>query len=147
MQLTNLIYNLQLLLVTCAAQSVSFDNDQQAALLTRVASDIRSYPSEYADYLKTQLEIALPLELLSLKQLSTYTDDSYTTLAENSDLMSDVENVVTRLPWYNSRIAGNDVPSLTTDDATESGSSSSNLGVKVGGGILAGLVGGLLLAL
>lgn len=61
--------------------------------------------------------------------------------------MSDLENVVTRLPWYNSRIAGNEVPSVTTDELSESGSSSSNLGVKLGGGLLAGLVGGVLLAL
>ncbi|CCG22954.1 hypothetical protein CORT_0D01060 [Candida orthopsilosis Co 90-125] len=154
MKITQLIYTLYCLLVTSLAQSVTFNTDQQEALLTRVASDIRSYPSEYADWFKTQSDIALPLDLLSLRRLSTYTDDSYTTIVENSELMSDVENVVTRLPWYNSRIADSEVPSVTTDDSNESGSAnesdsnkSSNLGVKLGGGILVGLVGGLLLAL
>ncbi|CAD1807997.1 Seripauperin and TIP1 family protein [Candida parapsilosis] len=147
MQFISLVYVLPCLFATTIAQSVSFNTEQQEALLTKVASDIRSYPSEYVDFFKTQSEVALPLDLLSLRRFSTYTDDSYTTIVENSELMSDLENVVTRLPWYNSRIAGNEVPSVTTDESSESGSSSSNLGVKLGGGLLAGLVGGVLLAL
>ncbi|KAI5970930.1 hypothetical protein CANMA_000090 [Candida margitis] len=150
MQIIKLFYTLNCLFVTSiVAQSVSFNTDQQEALITRVASDIRSFPSEYVEYFKTQSSVAFPLDLLSLRRFSTYTDDSYTTIVEDSELMSELENVVTQLPWYNSRIANSNVPSVTTDDSSESGSdsSSSNMGIKLQGGLFVGLVGGLVLAL
>lgn len=52
MQFISLVYVLPCLFATTIAQSVSFNTEQQEALLTKVASDIRSYPSEYVDFLK-----------------------------------------------------------------------------------------------
>ncbi|KAG7663827.1 uncharacterized protein J8A68_002687 [[Candida] subhashii] len=89
-------------------------------LLTRVASDIRSNQNEYVQFFETGT-IPIPLNLIQV--MGQMTDESYTTLVQNTVVMSQLDSVVSQLPWYNSRIAGKGIPSVTAADVSVSAAS------------------------
>ncbi|EDK47137.1 predicted protein [Lodderomyces elongisporus NRRL YB-4239] len=145
-----------------SAQATSSQPDE-VVLLTRLVSDVATNANEYIHFFETQTQVPIPLNLIgTLRQITTYTDDSYTTLAENLALMGSVESLVTVLPWYESRIVSgdgdgkvlslSDVGSVSGSASGSSGSSSKssnesqNGGAMIAGGVFA-MCAGLLLAI
>lgn len=129
------------------------DTAAQVALLTRVASDIRSNQNEYLQFFETGT-VPLPLNVMQI--VGQITDESYTTLVQNQELMTQLGALVTQLPWYNERLAGGKVASVTAagsgeDDlefvAASFEEKSNNGGVGSSGNWMFGSLAGVLLAL
>ncbi|KAI5957369.1 hypothetical protein KGF54_000297 [Candida jiufengensis] len=118
------------------SQSISYNEQQQSDLLTKLVSDIKTNQQQYIQFFQTANNVPIPLNLIgSLNQITTYTDDSYIgSLLTNSDILSQVDNIATQLPWYNDRLADSNIPSLITSSTTiDSSSSSSNTSKKSSG--------------
>ncbi|KAI5961849.1 uncharacterized protein KGF55_003820 [Candida pseudojiufengensis] len=113
------------------SQSISFNSQQQSDLLVKIISDVKTNQQEYQNFFQTAENVPIPLNLIgTLNQLKTYTDDSYISgLLTNSEIISQVDNIATQLPWYNERIADSNIPSLsTTANSGSSGSAQASSG-------------------
>lgn len=114
----------QLGLLILAAAFVKADED---AVLSVILQDIESYQSDYLSYI--QEGHAVPSGVLQVyQQITTYTDDSYTTLYSQID-ESAVATFITGVPWYSSRLASKIAAAETEGDSSiisssESGSAS-----------------------
>ncbi|CAI5756194.1 unnamed protein product [Candida verbasci] len=132
------------------ANDSSLNSQQQVELFTKIVSDIKLHPSDYINLFRTG-DVAIPINLLGqVGQITTYTDDSYTTMIENSDIRNNLDNLATQLPWYNQRIAGDNIPSVTTSINSNSELSTtnnnSNIGFKYSSSLF-GLISGFLISI
>lgn len=85
----------------------SAGTSEDIAFLTALVSDYSSNRRQYVDYFMTAQNVPAGLTLLAL-QVATYTDDSYTTLINNSNLdITSLMSFATGLPWY-TRIEANE---------------------------------------
>ncbi|GME97797.1 hypothetical protein B5S28_g3861 [[Candida] boidinii] len=92
-------------------------------LITAIVSDINGNLNQYLSYIAANNIDAGPLISL-YRQVQTYTDDSYTTLA-NPGLEASLSAFATGLPWYSERLAGGDsTPASSTAPPEESSTSS-----------------------
>lgn len=112
------------LLSIALALSVKVQADQ-ADYLTAYYEDINNNINDYLSYVAANPTVPGVQELLALYQnIRTYTDDSYTTLA-NPGLEASLSAFATGLPWYSERLAGGDsTPASSTAPPEESSTSS-----------------------
>ncbi|GME69882.1 unnamed protein product [[Candida] boidinii] len=92
-------------------------------LVTAIVSDINGNLNQYLSYIAANNIDAGPLISL-YRQVQTYTDDSYTTLA-NPGLEASLSAFATGLPWYSERLAGDSTPASSTAPPEESSTTSS----------------------
>lgn len=121
--------------------------------LTVLVGDFDNHKAEYLLFLRTADNVPAQLTSLALKVV-TYTDDSYTTLLDNSDInVTQLKSFATELPWY-SRISaeaeGASVASAASSSSSSSqtsstGSSGSGTSMMALAGALIGAVAVLLL--
>ncbi|OWB74261.1 hypothetical protein B5S31_g4047 [[Candida] boidinii] len=91
------------LLSIALALSVKVQADQ-ADYLTAYYEDINNNINDYLSYVAANPTVPGVQELLALYQnIRTYTDDSYTTLA-NPGLYTTLSDFATGLPWYSTRL-------------------------------------------
>ncbi|CAK9437572.1 uncharacterized protein LODBEIA_P19500 [Lodderomyces beijingensis] len=158
MQLTLVFF---FLLTSILATTATTNTNPDVYIFTRVVSDIASHATEYVNFFQTNGgSVEIPTNFVgALPRISTFTDDSYTTLAENSVLMAEIHSLVTQLPWYDERIAedGDPVASLNVSSAatgtattttaatatTSTSTSAANGGGKVAPGVMLGGFAGL----
>ncbi|ODQ45060.1 hypothetical protein PICMEDRAFT_165299 [Pichia membranifaciens NRRL Y-2026] len=96
---------------------------QAEDLLVALNSDIQSNPNQYLSFVQEHTTANVGPLLSLYQQAQTYTDDSYTTLVDSSELAS-ISSFATELPWYSSRIAPELGADATTTDASGSARSS-----------------------
>ncbi|GAV30305.1 hypothetical protein PMKS-003815 [Pichia membranifaciens] len=92
---------------------------QAEELLVALNSDIQSNVNQYLSFVQEHTTANVGPLLSLYQQAQTYTDDSYTTLVDSSELAS-ISSFATQLPWYSSRIA----PELAADASTAPASNS-----------------------
>lgn len=124
MQLSTITLAGALMAATAKAADAS-----QAAFLTAFVSDFNENKKSYIGFLATAKDVPSVVTQLA-QQISTYTDDSYTTLLDKSGLdFTSLQNYATNLPWY-SRIAdggsGAGSDSGSTGPSTEAANSASS---------------------
>ncbi|GMF10027.1 unnamed protein product [[Candida] boidinii] len=93
-------------------------------LVTAIVSDINGNLNQYLSYIAANNIDAGPLISL-YRQVQTYTDDSYTTLA-NPGLEASLSAFATGLPWYSERLAGDSTPASSTAPPEESSAATSS---------------------
>lgn len=93
-------------------------NEGDVAFLTALVTDFKANPKSYIDFLATANP---PAELTLLAfQVQTYTDDSYTTLLDDSNVdVGELKSFALKLPWALRLDTGNggggDAPAKTED--------------------------------
>lgn len=109
----------------CAVAAAAASSD--VAFLTALVSDFEDNKKEYVQFLVTADDVPAGLTELAV-EVGTYTDDSYTTLLDDSDInVTELRSFATELPWY-SRIAaavGGSVAGSASGSGSTSGSSTS----------------------
>lgn len=110
-------------LATCITAVVGDLNPSQLDVVTRVVQDAQQRRGKYINFFTTY-EGQIPPEVTSFaNDVTTYTDDSYTTMFDNGGIRYDVfESVATELPWY--RWIGNRNRSKNTSLSNVSSSTS-----------------------
>lgn len=108
-------------------------SEQEVNFLEAFVSDYNNNKMQYVKYFLTATGVPPQVTLLA-KQVVTYTDDSYTTLLDNSDLqVGSIMSFATNLPWYlrieadvtSLEVSGSGSASASDSASTNSGSSSS----------------------
>lgn len=119
MQLSTITLAGALLAATAKAADAS-----EAAFLTAFVSDFNANKKSYIGFLATAKDVPSVVTQLA-KEISTYTDDSYTTLLDQSGLdFNSLQSYATNLPWY-SRIQAAADGSAGGSDMTDAPSGSS----------------------
>jgi len=89
-------------IVSVASAKSIAESDVQ--FFTALVSDLKANPASYVNFMGTAKDVPQAITKYA-KSLQTYTDDSYTTLLENSDVnISTLRAFASELPWY-SKIA------------------------------------------
>lgn len=95
MQLSTITLAGALLAATAKAADAS-----EAAFLTAFVSDFNENKKSYIGFLATAKDVPSVVTKLA-QEISTYTDDSYTTLLDQSGLdINSLQDYATNLPWY-----------------------------------------------
>lgn len=95
-----------------------------ADFLTDLVNDYKDHTSDYFNFIRTASSIPGVLTSLAL-EVATYTDDSYTTLLDNSGIdVSSLRAFATDLPWF-SRIEDQLSGQGSSDDHSATSGSSS----------------------
>jgi cobalamin biosynthesis Mg chelatase CobN len=85
-------------IVSVASAQTVAESDVQ--FFTALVSDLKANLGSYIDFMGTAKNIP-PAITKYAKPLQTYTDDSYTTLLENSDVnVASLRAFASELPWY-----------------------------------------------
>lgn len=119
-----LICSLMVYLRQTIGESSESENSD-AKFLTDLVGDVQNHELQYLQYFITGS--LAPQATSLIYRISSYTDDSYTTLIKNSQIQVDsLRSIVSSLPWHE-RVAGNDrsvsaqvVDSSVTSEPTES---------------------------
>lgn len=118
------------LLTVASAAAAHAAAASEVAFLTALVGDYNSHKKDYLDFVQTAANVPSALSGLAL-QVRTYTDDSYTTLLDNSAInVPQLELYATNLPWYTRIQAEVGV----TSGAAAGGSSASETGSAAAGG-------------
>lgn len=75
-------------------------DESEVNFLTALVSDYNDNKKEYVDFIRTATDVPAGLTSLAVA-VATYTDDSYTTLLDNSAInVESLMSFATELPWY-----------------------------------------------
>lgn len=86
------------------APLVSADSNADAVEFQAILSDVNNHLSDYISLAVNDPSFTVPSGVLDVyTQMTTYTDDAYTTLFSQLDFNS-INAVMTALPWYSSRL-------------------------------------------
>ncbi|QLL34016.1 hypothetical protein HG536_0F03410 [Torulaspora globosa] len=86
------------------APLVSADSNADAVEFQAILSDVNNHLSDYISLAVNDPSFTVPSGVLDVyTQMTTYTDDAYTTLFSQLDFSS-INAVMTALPWYSSRL-------------------------------------------
>lgn len=93
------LYTITLAGALLAATAKAADTSE-AAFLTAFVSDFNENKKSYIGFLATAKDVPSVVTKLA-QEISTYTDDSYTTLLDQSGLdFNSLQDYATNLPWY-----------------------------------------------
>ncbi|QLQ81627.1 hypothetical protein HG537_0F03880 [Torulaspora globosa] len=91
-------------LALIVAPLVSADSNADAVEFQAILSDVNNHLSDYISLAVNNPSFTVPSGVLDVyTQMTTYTDDTYTTLFSELDFNS-INAVMTALPWYSSRL-------------------------------------------
>ncbi|GME74596.1 unnamed protein product [Ambrosiozyma monospora] len=123
-------FNTALTLLLTSATTQAALSSEEAGALNILFQDINENRDEYQSYIVANTEVAFPTTLVQIyTAMTTYTDDSYTTLFADlpDDQVTSIEQLVTALPWYSTRLLPEIVSEFAGASAAASGSASGSV--------------------
>lgn len=91
-------------LLAFLAQQVRADSNAEAIEFQAILSDVNGHLNDYISLAMNNPSFTIPSGVLDVyTQMTTYTDDSYTTLFSELD-MTAINSALSQLPWYSSRL-------------------------------------------